>query len=143
MLSGRAEELLDSAKQRPGKNRCAAMGADWTWDRHEEVIGHGKSIVASVGAGGITRGLLHRLLHLIESNAGRDRGLRAARWAYQVGRNVSRPRGQRAAIIDFRHWTERVIAHLDNDDEPRIGECAASLRYALLATRTARGGHDV
>ena len=67
---GRAEELLDSAKQRPGKNRCAALGADWTWDRHEEVIGHGKSIVESVGAGGITRGLLHRLLNLIESDAG-------------------------------------------------------------------------
>ena len=140
---GRAEELLDSAKQRPGKNRCAALGADWTWDRHEEVIGHGKSIVEAVGAGGVTRGLLHRLLHLIEGDAGRDRGLRAARWAYQVGRNVPRPRGQRATITDFRHWSERVIAYLDNDDEPRTSECAASLRYALLATRTARGGHDV
>ena len=138
----RAEELLDSAKRRPDKNRCAALGTDWTWDRHGEVIGHGKRIAESVGAGDITRGLLHRLLHLIESDTGSDRELRAARWAYQVGRNVPRPRARRTTITDFRHWAESVIGYLDDDDEQRVGESAASLRYALLATRTGRGGHD-
>ena len=138
----RAEELLDSAKLQPGKNRCVALGTNWIWDRHGDVIGHGKRMAESVGAGDITRGLLHRLLHLIESGTGSDRELRAARWAYQVGRNVPRPRGRRTTIADFRHWSECVIGYLDDDDEQRVGECAASLRYALLATRTGRRGRD-
>ena len=138
----RAEELLDSAKRRPGKNRCAALSTDWTWDRHGEVIGHGRRIAESVRTGDITRGLLHRLLHLIESVTGSDRELRAARWAYQVGRNVPRPRGQRTMAAEFRHWSGSVIGYLDDDDEQRVSECAASLRYALLATRAGRGGRD-
>ena len=137
----RAEELLDSAKRRPGKNRCAALGIDWTWEHHGDVIGNGKRIAESVDAGDISRGLIHRLLHLIESGTGSNRALRAARWAYQVDRNVFRPHGRRTAIAGFRHWADCVIGYFEHDEQ-RVCESAASLRYALLATRTGRGRHD-
>ena len=124
----RAEELLESAKTQPGKDRCAALGAGWPWSRHGSVTGHGKRIAQSVEAGGVPRGLLHRLLQLAESEAGRGREQRAARWAYQVARNVPRRNGE------FHSWAQDVIEHLEsNDDLAR--ESAASLRYALLATR--------
>ncbi len=45
----RAEDLLDRAKKaRPGKNRCATLGGDRTWDRHCEVVANGKMIADAV-----------------------------------------------------------------------------------------------
>ena len=125
----RAEELLESAKTQPGKDRCAALGAAWPWSRHGSVTGNGQRIAQSVEAGGVPRGLLHRLLQLAESDAGRGREQRAARWAYQVARNV--PRRNR----EFHSWAQDVIEHLESNDH-LARESAASLRYALLATRT-------
>lgn len=120
----RAEELLESAKQRPGKNRCAALGTDWSWKQHESVVGDGKRLADWVGAGVAPRSLLHRLLRLSES----DKPVRAARWAYQIERNVHRRH------TDFRRWANHVLEYLECDKQ-RVNELAASLRYALLATR--------
>ena len=139
----RAEELLESAKRRPGKNRCSALGAHWTWERHGDVIEHGKRIAESVGAGDISRGVLNRLLRLIANDAARDRGLRAVRWTYQIERNVPRARGERIMTTDFRNWAQHVIGYLESDDDQRIIESAATLRYALLATRREPGGQAV
>ena len=140
----RAEDLLDHAKQQPGKNRCVALSADWSWDRHGEVVADGKRIAESVDSGDIHRGLVNRLLRLIECDTGRERELRAARWTYQIARNVPRPRrGERPMIADFRRWTQGVLGYLEDDGVQRIHESAASIRYALLATRTGPGGHDV
>ena len=125
----RAEELLESAKMQPGKSRCAALGADWPWSRHRAVTENGKRIAQSVETHGVPRGLLHRLLQLAESDAGRGREQRAARWAYQVARNV--PRRNRG----FHSWSQDVLGHLERSDH-MAKESAASLRYALLATRT-------
>ena len=135
----RAEILLESAKRQPGKNRCAALGAQWSWDRHREVIDHGKRIADAVEleSGGIHRSLLHRLLQIAVGTT-REGQLRTARWAYQIGRNVPRQRrGEPAATEDFRRWVRGAVGYLD-DDAQRVGEAAASLRYALLATRTSR-----
>ena len=132
----RAEELLDHAKARPGKNRCATLGGDWSWDRHREVVGDGKMIADSV-TDGVPRGLLQRLLHLAE--APEDGNLRAPRWSYQVARNVPSRQG---VVTRFRGWARRAIGHLDERDDQRTRESAASLRYALLATRSGGGGHD-
>ena len=155
----RSEELLESAKGQPGKNRCAALGGDWTWERHDEVITRGKMIADSVDRGGIARGLLHRLLHLAETVEPKERALRAARWSYQIGRNVS----HHSETAEFRRWALGAVAHLEDDaliiraenrrraeaqdavahledGAQRVSESAASLRYALLATRMKAGG---
>lgn len=120
----RAEELLESAKQHPDKNRCAALGTYWTWKRHEFLVGSGKRLADWVEAGAAHRSLLHRLLRLVES----DDPTRAARWAYQVERNVIRRH------TDFRRWANQVLEYMDRDEQ-RVNELAASVRYALLATR--------
>ena len=133
----RAEMLLDAAKGHAGKNRCAALGTSWSWDRHALIIGHGKRIVDAVESGEIPRGLLHRLLQLAEGSAERERQPRAARWAYQISRNIPRS-GQRPTMANFRRWAQEAMQHLDGDT-PRVNETAASLRYALLATRSRTG----
>lgn len=127
----RAEELLESAKQRPGKNRCATLGADWGWKQHKPVVADGKLLADWVGAGVAPRSLLHRLLRLAESG----KSLRSARWAYQIERNVHRRHTK------FRHWANDVIEDLERDEQ-RVNELAASLRYALLATRPRKEGRD-
>ena len=127
----RAEELLESAKQRPSKNRCAALGADWSWKQHKSVVGDGKQLADWVEDGVAPRSLLHRLLRLAESG----KSLSAARWAYQIERNVHRRHS------DFRRWANHVIEYLERDEQ-RVSELAASLRYALLATRSRKEGRD-
>ncbi len=127
----RAEELLESAKQCPGKNRCAALGADWSWKQHESVVGDGKQLADWVESGVAPRSLLHRLLRLAESG----KSLSAARWAYQIERNVHRRHS------DFRRWANHVIEYLERDEQ-RVSELAASLRYGLLATRPRKEGRD-
>ena len=89
-------------------------------------------------SGAIPRALLHRLLQLAEGSTKQERQPRAARWAYQVSRNVPR-RGERAA--NFRRWAQDAMRHLDGDTQ-RVNEPAAGLRYALLATRSRTGGRD-
>ena len=128
----RAEELLESAKQRPGKNRCAALGTDWSWKQHESVVGDGKRLVDWVEADVAPRSLLHRLLRLLESG----KSLRAARWAYQIERNVHRRHA------DFRRWANHVLEYIERDEQ-RVNELAASLRYALLVTRSGKEERDV
>ncbi len=124
----RGEHLLENeAKERRGKNSCAALDAVWKWDRHETVIGDGKRLAGWIEAGAAPRSLLHRLLTLAES----DNPLRAARWAYQVGRNV---RGGSRNHSELRRWAGDTLGYLDADEQ-RTRESAASLRYALLATR--------
>ena len=136
----RAETLLEAAKGHPGKNRCAALGTSWSWDRHGPIIGHGKQIANAVESGEIPRALLHRLLQLAEGGMERERQPRAARWSYQIGRNVPR-RGPRSITAEFRRWAQDAMQHLDGDAR-RVSETAASLRYALLATRSRMGGRD-
>ncbi len=130
----RAEELLDQAKAWPGKNRCATLGGDWTWDQHREVVADGKMIADAV-AGDVPRGLLLRLLQLAEASP--DGNLQAARWSYQVARNVPRSGKE---VTRFRDWAHRVVGHLDERNDQRTTESVASLRYALLATRDSAGG---
>ncbi len=131
----RAEKLLEVAKQYPGKNRCAALGTDWTWERHKFVVNSGKQLMNWVVRGVTYRSFLHRLLSLVESRNPTDRQLRAARWSYQVQRNIDRRHG------DFRHWADNVLEYLETDEQ-RVNELAASLRYSLLATRAGRENHD-
>lgn len=134
----RAELLLEHAKRRAGKNQCATLGSQWTWDRHGSVLDSGKCIASAVESGGIPRSLLHRLLHLAEAGAEQDGQPRTARWAYQIRRNVPKKRrGEPLATADFRRWAIDAMGHLD-DSGQRIDETAASLHYALLATRTSR-----
>ncbi len=121
----RAEELLESAKHCPGKNRCATLGTDWNWDRHEAVVGDGKRLANWVEAGAVPRSLLHRLLRLIETG----NPLRAAHWAYQIKRNVRQ--------TGYRRWAYHVLEYLEHDEQ-RVNELMASFRYALLATRSGR-----
>ena len=83
------------------------------------------------------------------------RALRAARWSYQVARNLPERRGERAAAAELRAWAEGALRFFDEpqgfipyneqdelamqENNRRLDETAASLRYALLATRSGRG----
>lgn len=120
------EELLESAKGEVGKNRCAALGAIWTWDNHDVVVGAGKELAHWVDRRLVSRSLLHRLLRLVES----DDPTRWARWVYQVQRNVS----LNSNTADLRAWAGRVVDQLESGEAP-VAQVAASIRYALLATR--------
>lgn len=123
----RAEALLELAKDQDGKNSCAALESVWTWENHALAIGEGKQLARwARGLEGVSRSLLHRLLRLAES----DEPTRAARWAYQTARNVRRTRSG----AGFHGWAKRSMHSLE-DDPRRADEIAASLRYALLATR--------
>ena len=121
----RAERLESEAKKGP-KNRCAALDTVWSWDRHRYVIGVGKGLANWVKAeqDAVPRALLHRLLGLIQSTS----PMRAARWSYQIGRNAPRGNSQ------FRRWADYTLECLQGDEQ-RTHESAASIRYALLATR--------
>ncbi len=131
----RAEKLLEVAKRRPGKNRCATLGTVWSWERHQFVVNNGKQLMTWVVCGVTHRSFLRRLLSLLESRNPTDRQLRAARWSYQIQRNVDRRHN------DVRHWAGKVLEYLETDEQ-RVNELAASLRYALLATRTGRERRD-
>ena len=130
----RADELEALAKEQDGKNSCAALDAVWNWDRHDAIIGDGKRLAGWTESGRqnarIRRSLLHRLLSLAESSD----PLRAAHWTYQISRNAPRRNP------DFRKWADDALQYLENDDRQRASEAAASVRYALLATRS--GGAD-
>ena len=125
----RTEELLKCAKDPDrGKDRCAALGADWRWDRHTDIIKDGRVLTSAARDHGVSRSLLQRLLALLDDGAAPE--LRAARWSYQVGR-AERLCGP------ARKWAYRVVDHLSEarGAEARVAQSAASLRYALLATR--------
>ena len=125
----RGEKLLEQAKGRVGKNSCAALDAVWEWGCHDEIIGDGKKLATWTTDGLVSRSLLHRLLRLAES----DDPERAARWSYQVHRNVrDKQRGKQLLC-----WTNRTMCHLENDKQ-LTAQARASLRYALLATRGGR-----
>lgn len=121
------EVLLEQAKGREGKNSCAALDAVWCWDSHDEVVGDGKKLARWTSDAPVSRSLLHRLLRLAESNDPQ----RAARWSYQVGRNV---RGRGRSADEFRGWATRTMGYLESDEQLTT-QAAASIRYALLATR--------
>ena len=130
----RGEKLLEQAKGREGKNSCAALDAVWAWDSHDAVVGDGKKLARWISEGLVSRSLLHRLLRLAESNE----PARAARWSYQVHRNVRSVREDRRTA-QLHGWAERTMYYLESDEQ-RAAEAAASLRYALLATRRGSGG---
>ncbi len=126
-----AEKLLESAKSHQDKNRCAALGSDWEWTRHESLIQDGKNLATWVADGVASRSLLHRLLSIAESKPSGENP-RTARWAYQIERNVQ----QRHS--DFRSWAlNEAIEQLESDNKQQLDELSACLRYALLATRSA------
>ncbi len=132
----RAEKLLEREAKQRGKNRCACLGADWGWDRHADLIDQGKSLALWVETGAAPRSLLHRLLRLAESGKPLEKDMRVSRWAYQVERNMPR------RPTDLRRWARGVLEYLESDEQ-RVNELAASLRYALSATRSGRAKHDV
>lgn len=119
----RSEFLLELAKGQDGKNSCAALDSIWAWGRHDSVIENGKKLAGWIDDGHVARSLLRRFLDLAESTD----PSRVARWAYQVHRNIHE--------LEVRRWASNVEASLDRDNQ-RVGETAASLRYALLATRS-------
>lgn len=132
----RAEDLLAIAKSRTGKDRCAALGADWQWGRHTAIVSQGKRLAEQIDAGEAPRTLLHRLLTLLESRDPKDAALREARWTAQVARNLvgsGRDRLRGWALEAPDHWEARPES---------VSETAVALRYALLATRSEGGIFD-
>ena len=132
----RADLLLESAKEREGKNSCAALDAIWSWRRHGEIIREGQRLADWIESRAATRSLLHRLLTLLEAEDPGETAMREARWAYQVERNASGS--------EFREWGRGALYRSGQGGrQPKRGdelsELAAAVRYALLLTRS-RGG---
>lgn len=127
----RAESLLESSKALPGKNRCSCLGATWNWAHHGIVLRDGKLLVRSIRQRAVSRSLVQRLLQLLEARTTGELG--ASRWNYQIERGV--PRSQPAV----HRWSRRVLRGFGRRDAQELEESAASIRYALLATRTSRG----
>lgn len=126
-----AEELLERAKDPTrGKDRCAALGVDWRWGRHEDIVANGRLLARSARERAASRSLLRGLLNLLDGAS--DPRLRAARWSYRFGRADPGLTGAARA------WANRVLDDISRNHENRIAESAASLRYALLATRQSR-----
>ena len=148
-----AEELLEQAKGQEGKNRCAALGTIWQWKRHSAIIEEGKRLAECVRQDARYRSLLHRLLRLAVDDSA-ERGLLAARWSSQVARNLPQGRNESSAAAELREWAWDALRFFDEprdfipydeqdeqaalENDRRLDETAASLRYALLATRRAR-----
>ncbi len=130
----RADELETKAKAIPGKDRCAALDTDWNWDNHDKVLGNGKKLVEWVRNDRLSRSLIHRLLTLTETEDPTEKALRSAHWTYQVSRNADRRQ-----LREFRDWAmDRADSLvLDAQREQDVKELTASLKYALLSTRTA------
>ena len=132
----RADLLLESAKEREGKNSCAALDAIWPWRRHGEIIREGQRLADWIESRAASRSLLHRLLTLLEAEDPGETAMREARWAYQVERNASGS--------EFREWGRGALYRSGQGGrQPKRGdelsELAAAVRYALLSTRS-RGG---
>ena len=125
--------LLESAKEREGKNSCAALDAIWPWRRHGEIIREGRRLADWIESRAASRSLLHRLLTLLEADDPGETAMREARWAYQVERNASGS--------EFREWGRGALYRSGpGGRQPKRGdelsELAAAVRYALLWTRS-------
>ena len=162
-----AETLLESAKDSPGKDRCAALGASWRWDSHRVVVGDGKRLASWIEnpRSPIPRTFLHRLLHLAAGTTLEEKLLAPSRWAYQIHRNL--PGGNREApqVTQLRRWANGTLTHLvgrieqcphftqgngstedpgcetcnsRSEHQQAVSESTATLRYALMATRRTR-----
>ncbi|MGH9396299.1 MAG: Cas10/Cmr2 second palm domain-containing protein [Terriglobia bacterium] len=117
----------------PPKDRCAALGWVWKWERHSAILNQAKQIKQWIDDGVCPRTMIHRLLSL----ANRQDPLRSAHWAYEVGRNFPKASAPSPKSREFRAWGETVLAEiLENTGATR--ELAVELRYALIASRLRR-----
>ncbi len=129
----RADELEKRAKNRDkGKDRCAALDTDWSWDQHDMVLGNGKKLVDWIETHRLSRSLIHRLLTLVETQDPTGKALRSAQWTYQVSRNAAQRQHR-----EFRNWAMDRADWLapDAKREDDLKPLTASLKYALMSTR--------
>ncbi len=128
----RADELESEAKSHQGKNRCAALDTQWTWDNHDTVLCDGKKLAGWIENNHLPRSLIHRLLALVETEDPTGRSLRSARWTYQVSRNATQRQHR-----EFRDWalvrTDRLAPDANREEDLKM--MTASLKYAMLSTR--------
>lgn len=130
----RADQLLETEAKIGPKNRCAALGAVWDWNRHEEIIGFGKRIAGWIETGVVGRALIHRLMGIARSSDPKKTAL----WAYQVGRNFPSANTPSAEKRELREWGIRVLEHSLEGERAALGEVEVALQYALIATRAGR-----
>jgi CRISPR-associated protein Csm1 len=148
-----AEDLLHKAKHlapygRTPKDQCAALNQVWKWEHHAAIIEQGRKISGWVDAKLLPRSGLHTLLELIvkrfdDKETAESRLLAVAHLSYYFARHLpdrSDPKkpldsDQRA----FCQWADYVRENIDRPPvgcPPDIQYLEASLRYALLATRS-------
>ena len=133
----RADQLEAIAKDpKKGKNRCAALDADWPWDNHDSVIGNAKKLANWIEneESNLPRSLIHRLLLIAETNDPTGKALRSAHWTYQIQRNAAQRQ-----LREFQDWAINRADWLSPDAgrDQDVNELTASLKYAMLSTRTA------
>jgi hypothetical protein len=164
-----AEELLEQAKnevatgRETGRNQVAALGGLWSWDDHQTVIEEGRRWVEWVRQGVAERGWLQTIFELNESarqqpfrgrSGPTDSLMAAARLDYLLERRTPRKAEKRIRQpgVDRKYWPvdphweslqNRLRTLRQEFENPVSAESrllSPSLRYAILATRSARGG---
>lgn len=133
-----AEALLEHAKQQPapgqsvGRDQFAALGTSWKWSDHQRVIDNGKQLTVWSENRVIHRGWLQTLLRFMQCD---DNPMTAARMAYHIARNWPKADSKQPAERDARQMADDLCDLIDQPHNPAAQRAAASLRYALLATR--------
>lgn len=151
-----AEELLEKAKNEAafgrsiGRDQVAALGGIWTWEDHQTVIDQGRQWIDWVRHGVAERGWLQTICELNESARnesfrGRkdttDSLLASARLDYLLERRAS-PKSPLRLKPNWESLQKRLYRLQQEFDNPVSAEArllSPSLRYAILATRSARG----
>lgn len=138
LAARQAEAALESAKHDPApgaaasRDQIAALGECWKWDDHARVIEDGRRLADWTDAGVIRRGWLQTLLQFLQ---GTDDPMTASRAAWHVGRNWPKPDARDDRQRDARALADDILDLLDRPGDPAGSRAAASLRYAVLATR--------
>ncbi len=138
LAADEAENLLHRAKEEPAPGRdksrdqFATMGSCWHWSDHRRIIDNGKQLADWVEQSVIQRGWLQTLLSFMEQA---HEPMTAAHMAYHIGRNWPAKSSNDARERDAREMADALRDMLDKPNNPAAHRAAASLRYAILATR--------
>ncbi|MEI8020450.1 MAG: type III-A CRISPR-associated protein Cas10/Csm1 [Schlesneria sp.] len=161
-----AEELLEMAKRVPARgadqprNQVAALGEIWKWEDHQAVIEQGRQWANWVNEKQIERGTLRDIYEFSEARWGRrNQGnditneiMADARLDYLLTRRISQSRPRRQTVqgqnssgfeasgSNLQSHIERMKLSFTAPSGAEDRHLSASLNYALLATRSFKGG---
>jgi CRISPR-associated protein Csm1 len=139
LAAEQAEKLLEKAKEQAapganaGRDQFAAFGQVWKWQYHSIIAQQAKQLATWVRQDVLPRGWLQTLLRLAEMRE--TSPLATSKLAYTVARNYPKTNDSQAEKAALRRWANALIADFDQAQDIETQYLAASVRYALTATR--------